>query len=52
MSDYLYGVSYEPTPVCCPKPECKNTILYELTETQHFLCIECGHQFPVESNVE
>lgn len=49
MNDFLYGINYKPETVSCPKQNCDNTLLYELKETHHYLCIECGHQFPVES---
>jgi len=49
MNDYLYGVSYKPERVSCPKEDCGNTWVYELKATHHFLCLECGNQFPVES---
>jgi hypothetical protein len=52
MNDFLYGVSYVPEPVCCPKVDCGNTNLYELTATSHYLCIECGYQFPIEEPVK
>lgn len=46
-TDYLYGVSYEPVKVSCKCGKSKLG-LYELTATKHFLCLDCGIQFPIE----
>jgi hypothetical protein len=46
MNDFLYGVEYIPEPVVCES--CESPKLYDLTATNHYLCLNCGNQFPVE----
>ncbi len=45
MDDALYGVKYRCQRFC---PKCKGSNWYDLTATGHLLCLDCGHQEPVE----
>lgn len=45
-SDFLYGVEYNPETIACP--ECKGSDFYPLSATNHFLCLDCSHQFPFQ----
>jgi len=42
--DTLYGSTYDCRRKC---PKCKTANWFDLKDTEHLLCIECGHQEPM-----
>lgn len=46
-TDYLYGVHYTPEQISCEM--CQSKQIYALTSTKHWMCLECGHQFPEDA---
>ena len=45
MDDALYGIQYRCQRLCA---KCESSNWYDLTATGHLLCLDCGHQEPVE----
>ena len=45
MDDALYGIAYKCGREC---KKCGKTDWYDLNATGHILCLDCGHQEPVE----
>lgn len=45
MDDSLYGIAYKCRREC---KKCGKTDWYDLNATGHILCLDCGHQEPVE----
>jgi DNA-directed RNA polymerase subunit RPC12/RpoP len=45
MDDSLYGISYKCLRECS---KCGTSHWYDLNDTAHILCLDCGHQEPVE----
>lgn len=41
MTETLYGSTYQVVRKC---PECDSTNWYNLTATEHIMCLDCGHQ--------
>ena len=41
MTETLYGSTYQVVVKC---PECDSTNWYNLTATEHIMCLDCGHQ--------
>jgi len=42
--DTLYGIKYDCRRYC---PKCKLAHWYDLKDTEHLLCLKCGHQEPL-----
>ena len=45
MDDALYGIKYRCQRLCS---NCGKSNWYDLNATGYLLCLECGHQEPVE----
>lgn len=41
MTETLYGSTYQVVRKC---PDCDSTNWYNLTATEHIMCLDCGHQ--------
>ena len=44
VKPYIYGVKYDCRRVCS---QCGAYNWYNLKETEHLLCLDCGHQEPM-----